>query len=339
MGVYEKKGSPNWHVWIDGAAKPRVNTKIPIGETAEDRKKSRKLAMQVYHQLMAAGARRRFGLPKEQPARSFAEHRVWYASHVSAMKRGTDREESMLRQLGAFFDTYQLAEIDQPAAREWRTWRKQQVSASTIRREEALLKHLLTTAIPTYLETNPLQGMRRLRVPDTDTRVLTRDEERRLLGALTNPEDKALVLCALDTLLRLSNVRALTRRQDHGTYIFTDSKVGTVKPPISKRLREALDALPMRGPHYFPTYATETTNNRVIRMFTAACIAGGVQTGRKTGGVSFHCLRHTGASRMLESGVDIETVRQIGGWRSLAVMQRYLHPSDERKRAAVETIA
>src|SRR4051812_21971527 len=108
MGVYEKRGSKMWHVWVDGAPRPRVNTKIPIGEDAEARKKSRKLAEQVYHTMMADKARHRFGLPRQLPARSFAQHRAWYAEHVSSMKRGTDREVSMLNQLGAFFDNYQL---------------------------------------------------------------------------------------------------------------------------------------------------------------------------------------------------------------------------------------
>jgi integrase len=52
----------------------------------------------------------------------------------------------------------------------------------------------------------------------------------------------------------------------------------------------------------------------------------------------FHCLRHTGASRMLAAGVDVKTVMEIGGWKNLAVMQRYLHPTDERKREAVNAI-
>ncbi len=63
-----------------------------------------------------------------------------------------------------------------------------------------------------------------------------------------------------------------------------------------------------------------------------------MQTGRKTGRVSFHCLRHTGASRMLPSGADVKTVMEIGGWRNLKVMERYLHPTDERKKAAVDAI-
>lgn len=69
----------------------------------------------------------------------------------------------MLRHLSAFFDGRDLVDIDTELAREWRTVRLKEVSASTVRREEALLKHLLTTAVPKYLEANPLQGLKRAR--------------------------------------------------------------------------------------------------------------------------------------------------------------------------------
>lgn len=286
---------------------------------------------------MADLARQRFKLPDTQAKRTFTEHREWYATHVTPHKRGRVREVSMLKQLAAFFDGKALAEIDQALVREWRTERLLAVSPATVRREEAILKHLITTAVPKYLERNPLVGLKRIRVADTDTRILSPEEERRLLAALKTPEDRALVVGALDTLLRLSNIALLLRRQDHGAYLYTDTKVGAVKVPISARLRKALDALPKGGTHYFPTYATQT-NNRVIRMFLEACARADLPTMRKTGGISFHCLRHTGASRMLAAGVDVKTVAEIGGWKSLAVMNRYLHPTDDRKREAVNLI-
>jgi integrase len=51
-----------------------------------------------------------------------------------------------------------------------------------------------------------------------------------------------------------------------------------------------------------------------------------------------HMLRRTWASRMLESGVDINTVRELGGWSNLDILLRYLRSSDEAKRRAVELI-
>ena len=338
MGLFTRPDSPFWWAWLEGAPRPKLNTKIPIGTAPEQRKASRRLAEDVYHQAMANLARRRFGLPLARPSRSFAEHRAWYAEHVSTQKRGRGREMSMLKQLGAFLDDRQLGAIDHALAREWRTQRLTDVSASTVQREEAILKHLLTTAVPKYLERNPLLGLARLRVATPDTRVLTHDEERRFLKGLPRAEDRALVIGALDTLLRLRDIADLRRPQDHGAYLFTDTKVGAVKVPISTRLRKALDALPQTADACFPTYAGKP-NSLVIRMFREACDRAAVPTGRKSGGITFHCLRHTGARRMLEAGVNVKTVMEIGGWKNLKILERYLHPSETLKRDAVELIA
>jgi integrase/recombinase XerC len=51
-----------------------------------------------------------------------------------------------------------------------------------------------------------------------------------------------------------------------------------------------------------------------------------------------HALRRTWATELLSRGADIETVRQLGGWSSLAVVQRYITSSDERKRNAIESL-
>jgi len=41
---------------------------------------------------------------------------------------------------------------------------------------------------------------------------------------------------------------------------------------------------------------------------------------------------------MLAAGVDIETVRRIGGWANYSELQKYLHPTDEASVSAVESV-
>jgi integrase len=74
-------------------------------------------------------------------------------------------------------------------------------------------------------------------------------------------------------------------------------------------------------------------------MFEDLCDRAKVTTGREAGGVTFHSLRHTGASRMLANGVDVKTVMLVGGWKNLKVLERYLNPTDDAKRAAVNAIS
>jgi integrase len=46
----------------------------------------------------------------------------------------------------------------------------------------------------------------------------------------------------------------------------------------------------------------------------------------------FHDLRHTAASRMVMAGVDLYTVKEILGHKTLTMTQRYSHLSSEHQR-------
>ena len=55
-------------------------------------------------------------------------------------------------------------------------------------------------------------------------------------------------------------------------------------------------------------------------------------------GVSWHGLRHTWASRLTMNGVDPRTLQTLGGWRSLAMVERYSHLSPDHLRSAMERL-
>ena len=67
-----------------------------------------------------------------------------------------------------------------------------------------------------------------------------------------------------------------------------------------------------------------------VRGFRSACHRAGLI------GVMPHALRHTFATRLVENGVDLRTVQELGGWATLSLIQRYAHVSLSRKAEAVE---
>ena len=108
-------------------------------------------------------------------------------------------------------------------------------------------------------------------------------------------------------------------------------------------MRLALDQLPQRSAYVFQSLHDKgkgptAAKNLLIRQFDALCQSAGLPHGRKAGGLTFHCLRHTGASRALQAGASVRTVMTLGGWKDLRSVLRYTHASDADVQAAAESI-
>ena len=49
-------------------------------------------------------------------------------------------------------------------------------------------------------------------------------------------------------------------------------------------------------------------------------------------------MRHTFASRLVESGAYLVVPRDLGGWSDLALVSRYAHHRPQRAREAIEAM-
>ena len=354
MGVYRHAKSPYWWIRVPRPGQPalRESTKILIdGATKWERDRQRQLAEEAYAARLSALARQRYALPAERAGIRVDAFAEWYDTHKIATHRGAERDREMLVRLVAFFGAYQLAAIDRPLVEEYLTKRTTTDgrTASCANREVDLLKAMLAAAVPRHLEASPIAGMPRLRQVRIRKRVLEPDEESRLLAQL-RPQDQALYLAGVDTLVRLGDLIDLRRADDHGSYLdIHDSKTGPYQVPISTRLRQALDALPASGPltddhlYYFwwrrRAKSDRDRRGAVRQLLKRACARAGIPYGRAVGGITWHTgTRATGATRMLRLGVDPATVQAVGHWASLQQMGDYLQTTGPRMLEAVNLI-
>jgi hypothetical protein len=52
----------------------------------------------------------------------------------------------------------------------------------------------------------------------------------------------------------------------------------------------------------------------------------------------FHSLRHTFASNLAMKGIDLSSIQELLGHKSIGMAKRYSHATPERKKKAIETL-
>lgn len=175
------------------------------------------------------------------------------------------------------------------------------------------------------------------REPPGNGRWLTREEAARLV-AVSPPHLQPVIRFALATGLRKSNI--LWLRWDHisveNRQMWVDREDAKGKRPIGLPLnKSALDALAeCRGQHpdYVFAYRGEHCRDIDHRTWQAACRRAGLP------GLRFHDLRHTAISWLAQAGVDPQRLRAIGGWSTMAMVERYSHLNIENLRGAMDLL-
>jgi hypothetical protein len=77
--------------------------------------------------------------------------------------------------------------------------------------------------------------------------------------------------------------------------------------------------------------------NRAVERAQEALRDAGRDTSRLDG-YTWHGNRHTFASRLTMAGVDLLTVKELGGWRTLVMVQRYAHLAPAHLANSVERL-
>lgn len=176
--------------------------------------------------------------------------------------------------------------------------------------------------------------MKLTKEPRQRLRFLEAQEEDRLLAECAEPL-RTLILFGTNCGIRLKS-EALTLRwadidveRKSLTVAAAYAKSGTSRTVLlNSTVLAALSRLPRISEFVFAKPNGKPYH--AIRGFRAAC--------RKAGlcDVTPHTLRHTFATRLVENGVDLRTVQELGGWATLSLIQRYAHVSPTRKVEAVE---
>ena len=104
--------------------------------------------------------------------------------------------------------------------------------------------------------------------------------------------------------------------------------------PINSTLRESLKSIRWRLdiPYVFYNPKTEKPYKNMVKSFDSALRRAGIKD------FKFHDLRHTFASQLVMAGVDLATVKELLGHKTLTMTLRYSHLAPSHKVKAVDLL-
>ena len=319
-GLYRRRGSPNW--WVRYAD---PNGRIVRESTGTSEKTLAKKVLAKKRVLVVEG---RHLDKKNVPKTTFFELCSQYWKLSGRYKR--------MKGLG----NVPVCALTQQRVEKFLNERmtEKKLSPATRNRHLAHLSSMFNRGKEWGLITsNPAQGIRPLRENGARTRFLDGDEIERLLTA-SSDSFRPILITAFHTGMRRGEILKLKWADvDFKNRIITiqESKSGKKRMlPMDDTVCEALSLLPTRFQQgYVPSPVKEGQPRfGVQRPFGNAVTKANIDNFR------FHDLRHTFASHLVMSGVDLMTVKELLGHATLTMTMRYTHLAPDHRMRAIKTL-
>lgn len=218
----------------------------------------------------------------------------------------------------------------------YRATRKGKVKNSTINREMDNIKRIFSLAKQNKkIRYNPCEDLKKLKVDNPRKRYLTKEEEEKLLQ-VANPTLKAVIIVALHTGMRLSEITHLKWEDvflNKNYLIALNTKNGKSRELIiTKQMKKELKAMPRLSEYVFTNPVTKQPYKDFKSTFRRAVKAAGIPY------ITFHELRHSTASRLNELGVDLATIQEYLDHSDARTTQRYIHKPKKNIVAAISKL-
>ena len=257
-------------------------------------------------------------------------------------QRAFKTKKIFINQLKQHFTNIPLRRFNTMIVEQFQTEKlKQQKKPSTCNRLLATLKHMFNKAVEwNMVEEETLKRVRKVKFLAENNRrlrYLSTEDVQSLIDKCDN-HLRPIVITALHTGMRRGEILSLTWDNidlKNGFILLDLTKNGERREiPINQTVREALDGVVRRLdiPYVFYNPDTEKKYDNVKRSFKSACRRAGIKD------FHFHDLRHTFASQLIMSGIDITTVKELLGHKTLTMTLRYSHLAPSHKVKAVNIL-
>jgi len=268
---------------------------------------------------------------------TFKEFSKKYMKISKANKRSWKRDEISLKSLEEFFGNRWLFRIDAGQVEKYKAKRKNEVSPASVNRELSCLSAMFREAKKAKIvDENPVREVKKFQERKLDMHILSEEEGRRLIDA-ANKRLRPIMVIALNTGMRRGEIFNLRWKDidfDGNCISIKESKSNTPREvPMNFEVIEALREIKRTNKEFiFYNARTKKPITTVWKAFKSACDKAKIKDLR------FHDLRHTAATHMIMSGIDIVTVAEILGHSDIKMTMRYAHPTPENKRKATDAL-
>ncbi|MEW6144156.1 MAG: tyrosine-type recombinase/integrase [Thermodesulfobacteriota bacterium] len=261
------------------------------------------------------------------------------------------RDITTLKNLASYFGTKPLSQITSHHIEKYKMMRLEEVAPRTVNIELRCLSHMFNKAVEwEYISDSPYKGIRQLTFQKKPPRFLAKDEVQKLLDHASNWLRPILVVM-LNTGIR-EGERTKLRFKDidfnKNRILIHSPKTKSYRAiPMNKEVKETLLRLKdnfislnsyvtsERKPHQKEYVFCNEDGSPVLKIKKAlanACKKAGLK------GVTPHTLRHTFASHLVMSGVDLNTVQRLLGHTSISTTLIYSHLTEDHLARGVERL-
>jgi len=273
----------------------------------------------------------------------------WFRDTHQSHPRSYRRHVTSTKPLVRFFADKALKEISAGEVENYKARRASSVSPktggqlkpATVNRELATLRAIFNLAIKHRIVTeNPVRGVRFLREDNEQMRVLSHEEEACYLKA-ANQRLREVATLIVNTGLRPEEAYRARREDVHLVEGYVHVPFG--KTPAARRnvplngearklLAEILEKLgtevyvfPSKRDPRRPMGSIANTHHRTVKRTGIAWFR-------------LYDLRHTFATRAVQSGMDLPTLTKVLGHSKLDMVLRYAHPTPQHVRQAMTNL-
>jgi integrase len=254
--------------------------------------------------------------------------------------RSFDRTRQCVNHFVRFYGNKKLSEINTEDIDLYKKIRLSEgIKQNTLARELQVIRNMFNHAEKrnNFFGKNPVRESGIPQINDKKERVLTHIEQRSLLDA--SPKHlKDVIQIALNTGMRRGEILGLQwkwidfdENLIHLPHTHTKTQTSR-KIPVNEIVRKILlerKLLSGGNIFVFPSEESKTGHLEWLkRSFTTACKVAKIENLR------FHDLRHSAATRLIESGIPLHAVARLLGHSTVRVTERYSHPEESVIKAA-----